>query len=295
MSRTIFLSSAFPCKIRKIVSYSIVTTIICLSLFLAGCDGSDDDNSNHNGSSDFVAVNDPCAVVGAKVANGEVCPVDQSSLNSSLVRLSFVRGNFATYCTGAVITSKAILTAAHCFIDNFEYIVVETATEQQEAQSYVLHPQFGVTDASGDRPILVNDIALVFVRNSLSDPKQPLLASREAIVGETAVIAGFGTTENDDTVGTLRAGSAAIENVTSQHLFLYYTDEQSHPCRGDSGGPVLINVGGTWAIGGIVSQSDPSVSQEEQCRVGDLTIYTNIQQPSVQSFIDNHTSGEIYR
>jgi hypothetical protein len=48
-------------------------------------------------------------------------------------------------------------------------------------------------------------------------------------------------------------------------------------------------------IVGVVSQSDPSVSEEQVCSKGDMTLYANAQSPDISSFIAAQVPGVVVR
>ena len=77
--------------------------------------------------------------------------------------------------------------------------------------------------------------------------------------------------------GELNAGNALVANFTEAHIFITFEPGQSHPCFGDSGGPLLVSQSNRFAISGVVSQSDPQVSPANFCSEGDVTLYTNFQ------------------
>jgi secreted trypsin-like serine protease len=149
-------------------------------------------------------------------------------------------------------------------------------------RSVVIHPGFTATRDG----FYINDAAIIRFANPLPAPSAPVLLSRSASDGESAVVAGYGqTSPGASTTDELYAGGAVVRSVTDYHVRIDFTDNESHPCRGDSGGALFVKSGGGLAIAGVVSQSDPSVPEETICEVGDKTLYTNVDAPSVSSFI----------
>ena len=106
----------------------------------------------------------------------------------------------------------------------------------------------------------------------------PLLLSRDARVGETAVIAGWGK-DQTQIAATLRAGSAIITVVSSLTLQTQFTNNLSSTCQGDSGGPLLLSEGGVWSIGGVISANSTLA-----CSFG-ANFYANLRNPDISSFI----------
>jgi hypothetical protein len=106
----------------------------------------------------------------------------------------------------------------------------------------------------------------------------PLLLSRDARSGETAVLTGWGKDATGVT-STLRAGVATITAVTPLTLQTSFSANFSSVCQGDSGGPILLLEGGVWSIGGVISANSTLA-----CSFGD-NFYANIRHPDISSFI----------
>src|SRR5260370_38725231 len=89
------------------------------------------------------------------------------------------------------------------------------------------------------------------MRDEMGRAPVPLRLSRDARVGETAILAGWGKDQGSVTA-TLRAGVAVITAVTSLTLQTAFSASFSSVCQGDSGGPILLSDGGGWASGGRI-------------------------------------------
>ena len=265
------------------VTPTLTRTILAAGVVLCACSSSDSSDSGGSGGS-------ACSSIGysktAKIVNGDQCPISDSNDTSSVVKLEILSGGVSSgVCTGTAISSTAVLTAAHCFLGGSRSVdVVTTSGGSQQrirSRSVSIHP--GFTTQGGT--LFVNDVAVVRTSRNLGVPITPLLLQRDTQPGEEAVVAGYGQTSAGSSLpDDVYAGYATVRTVTDDHVRIDFKANESHPCRGDSGGALLVQDGGL-AIAGVVSQSDPSVSGDTICEVGDITLYTNIQKASVSSFV----------
>jgi hypothetical protein len=216
----------------------------------------------------------PCGVVSGQTAgsvaivNGSSCP--DSTASVAYLKLELTNGKQAS-CSGTVIGSTAVLTAAHC-LEGTSSVTINFGSKVIPAASFSYHPGYKGTDSDSI------DVGVVIASSPLGQPIVPLLASRDARVGETVVIAGYGQSTLGAGAGTLRAGATSMSEVGTYFLVTNAGLNGSGACPGDSGGPVLVSIDGFWAVAGATSTlSGPCVVATNR--------FANIRNPPAWSFI----------
>jgi hypothetical protein len=213
-----------------------------------------------------------CGALGATaIVNGSACSTAASAV--VLINLRSADGFAIGACSGTLLTPRAILTAAHCIDDANALAHIWLGEGPQfVADSFTSHPDYRENNSS------TPDVGVIFMGEDLPRAPIPLLTSRDARVGETAVIAGWGRDQNS--VGaTLRAGTTTISNVRNLFLETLYSASASAICAGDSGGPIMLSEGGVWSVAGVTSAASESV-----CTTG-TNFYVNLRNQVVRSFV----------
>jgi hypothetical protein len=204
--------------------------------------------------------------------NGATCTAGTSPV--VLLNLQSEFGVNLGACSGTMIAPRAILTGAHCLDDDVALVKVWLGTGPQVvAQSFAYYPNFRFNDTAS------RDVGIVRLDRDLGPAPVPLLTSRNARVGETAVIAGWGRDENN-APATLRAGAAVITAAGALHLETQVRPNGSSICSGDSGGALLLSEGGEWSIGGVISASSTT-----GCINSGTGFYVNLRNPEALSFV----------
>jgi secreted trypsin-like serine protease len=257
-------------------------TLVLVALSLSACKGgSSKISASVNGG-------DTQATISSKIING--LPVDQS-LSPQIVQVNvyFADGSTAL-CSGTSIAPEYFLTAAHCFNETVVATSVVVAGTEIFGDSVTTHPDYFV---NLEVNALFNDVAVLHVPG-LNIPALAILSTVPVAEGASLFTYGYGLDENAES-GTLKNGPVSILFSTENHLFSEAFDGSNvDPCNGDSGGPAVLgftDVNGTFAVGiaGIVSSGTV-----EGCAKGDMTLFTNLQNPAIAEFIRSAAPGAVF-
>jgi hypothetical protein len=252
--------------------------VVLLLALAAACGGSSSPPSSPEPAPPTVPVSAACGAItqsisaSTAIVNGVECSTDNSPV--VLLNMKDSTGQQVGSCSGTVIAPRAVLTAAHCLQPPAASVLIFLGSgPQQTASSFAPHPSWRESALSQF------DVGVVLMPADIGRTPKPLLLSREARAGESAVISGWGKDSGSGTTATLRAGTATIVAVTTLTLQTTTTATASSGCQGDSGGPLLVQEAGTWAIAGVISANSTLA-----CSFGD-NLYAAVRAPDNMSFV----------
>ena len=222
---------------------------------------------------------DPAGIVGGdEVPEGE---------HPEVVELSVAHDGGTALCTGTLLTPSLVLTAAHCFDhDGVDPASVSVARPQDSDPTFAddleVHPDYCRVSTDHHCEFMaahrhdLNDFAWVHLAESLAidDANLPTFITDQARyhdtlhTGATVTLLGFGRDEQGNR-GTLREVEATVGSFSPDGLDFHIDATGGHDaCKGDSGGPALIERDdGTWALAGVLSRGPSECGTEEQSSI----------------------------
>jgi secreted trypsin-like serine protease len=207
------------------------------------------------------------------------------------------------FCTGTLIATNVVITAAHCIIDMSDRLMTDPQTlvndmiigfgtkvakDQNEAgfqyrtvKSFKVHDKYTLDSVKKASTVPMYDIALFKLNAAAPAPALPVqvVANPNSLVKNLPIIlAGFGLTGVNPSVRAtdLLEVSVLVDNPSLTATQFTYQSTTGASCNGDSGGPAYVKLStGAIALVGITSWGDPA------CKV--MGAYTSV--PAMKNWI----------
>lgn len=199
-------------------------------------------------------------------ATGRIINGQLDGAHDAVVAILMTDGNTGGACTGTIVKVDAanhigfVLTAAHCAATTLPPVMIMRGPDYDSPQAirysvidYKAHPNYQASNSGSPYDFGVIRIAGV----DASTPTMPVMTQANDSLknGSTVVSVGYGQTDTSTTNPNPNSKrynfTASLNDVQSQ--IVGYSLARGGICHGDSGGPLLVTIGGQETIAGVHS------------------------------------------
>ena len=209
-------------------------------------------------------------ILGGKTVDGDEYPAIYGMKMTVRAGTGPTGGN-TTLCTAFLVAPRLLITAAHCLRDtvSIDGITHEESVESGDgpvAESFLANPDYFPTPSRApdedEKRSGRADIGYVVLEKPVRNvvPLEVAVSDTDSgmnsLVGKTATLVGYGASVwessgiyDGSTAGRKRAGNKAVSEV--RNGLFYLIGAENGTLGGDSGGPMLIESGGTLKAAAI--------------------------------------------
>jgi secreted trypsin-like serine protease len=180
-------------------------------------------------------------------------------------------------CTGTLISSTLVLTAAHCILNRASLLKFSLGSDPLESRAQTFdvalvyaNPEFSARSGPGE---YMHDIGLAVLSSPVPNPTLAQLpkAAVTLVSGARVTLVGYGPVLPADQRRIRNFGEATITTLSSFEAIVGAHGDGVRNCHGDSGGPALaLDSSGALVAWSVASRSESD--SDTSCSLG--TIHT---------------------
>ncbi|XP_073348694.1 coagulation factor IX [Pagrus major] len=195
------------------------------------------------------------------------------------------------FCGGTLVSDRWVVSAAHCMESTADHVTIGDFDKRRpdpgeqliKVQKVFVHPHFHAFTYDSDIALIYLDRPIA--RGPTAAPAclpDHHLSKYLLQEGNRGVVTGWGLTRflgrssrflRKVTLPVVSYSdcTASTEQVITDNMFCAgYLDVSKDACRGDSGGPMVVNYRGTWFLTGVVSWGEKCATK------GKYGVYTRL-------------------
>ena len=226
----------------------------------------------------------------SKIIDGSLRPVSEYPMVAQLYIAD-------STCTGTLVGSRYLLTAAHCFFDENSRLITKTNEmsallngNTYNVSKVTIHPSY----VSRNNACISNetDAAVIELKSDVSGITPVPLSRNAPVVGTRVLLVGFGiqgggSRGEDGTFpedGFVNIGYTTIERVTDNlYVDWDFNPGESNTASGDSGGPAFTDIDGVRYLHSITCGGTGHSEYGTES--------TNTRADAIASWVDSIISG----
>ncbi|MFD4172096.1 trypsin-like serine protease [Streptomyces anulatus] len=204
-------------------------------------------------------------------------------------KLEIGEGDTKRACTGALIDPRWVVTASSCFTTGTATLVRGKPTAKTTAtigRTDLTAAGGHVSEISELVPYEGRDLVMARLAAPAAGISPVTIATTPDTVGATLTAVGYGRTRTEWVPNKLHAGPFTVNAVNGPTLDIVGASAGSAICKGDAGGPVLRQDGGTVALVGVSGDSwQGGCVGETETRTGAVVARTDDLKPWIDEVI----------